>query len=48
METSISGANHSVLHAQITRRILGPIETCYSDPKVAALDAKTTDEGLDT
>ena len=35
METSISGANHAVLHAQINKRSLGPIETCNSDPKVA-------------
>ena len=47
METSYSGANHAVLHAQITWRSLGPIETCNSDPKVAVLRAKTTDEGWD-
>ena len=41
METSI------VMHTQITRRSLGPIETCNSDPKVAVLHAKTTDEGWD-
>ena len=46
METSNSGANHAVLHAQINRRSLGPIETCNSDPKVAVLQAKTADEGL--
>ena len=45
METSISGANHSVFHAQITRRSLGPIDTCNSDPKVAVLHAKSTDKG---
>ena len=45
METSISGANHAVLHAQINRRSLGPIETCNSDPKDAVVHAKTTDEG---
>ena len=45
METSISGANHAVMHAQITRRSLGHIETYNSDPKVAFLRAKTTDEG---
>ena len=45
METSISGANHAVMNAQITRRSL--IETCNSDPKVAVLHAKTTDEGWD-
>ena len=47
METSNSGANHAVLHAQITRRSLGPIETCNSDPKVAVLSEKNTDEGWD-
>ena len=47
METSNSGANHSVMHAQITRRSLGPIETCNSDLKVAVLHAKTTDEDWD-
>ena len=45
METSISGANHAVLHAQINRRSLGPIEPCNSDSKVALLHAKTADEG---
>ena len=34
-----------VMHAQIVRRILGPIETCNSDPKVVVLHSKTTDEG---
>ena len=47
METSISGANHAVFHAQITRRSLGPLETCNSDPKVAVLHAKSTDKGWD-
>ena len=47
METSNSGAKCAVLHAQINRRSLGPIETCNSDPKVAVLLAKTTDEGWD-
>ena len=47
METSYSDANHDVLHAQITRRSLGPIDTCNSDPKDAVLHAKTTDEGWD-
>ena len=45
METSISGANRAIMHAQITRRRLGPIETCNSAPKAAVLLAKTTDEG---
>ena len=39
------GSKHSVLHSQINRRSLGPIETCNSDAKVAVLHAKTTDEG---
>ena len=47
METSYYGANYAVLHSQINRRSLGPIETCNSDPKVAVLQAKTTDEGCD-
>ena len=47
METSYSGAKYAVLHAQITWRSLGPIETCNSNPKVAVFHAKTTDEGLD-
>ena len=47
METSTSGANRAVSHAQITRRSLRPIETCISDPKGAVLHAKTTDEGWD-
>ena len=41
METSI------VMHTQITRLSLRPIETCNSDPKVAVLHAKTTHEGWD-
>ena len=47
METSKSGANQAVLHAQSDRWGLGPIETCNSDAKVAVLNAQTTDEGLD-
>ena len=47
METSNSGANHPVLPAQINRRSLGTMETCNSDPKVAVLHSKTTDEGWD-
>ena len=42
-----SGSKHAVLHAQINRRSLGPIETCNSDAKVAVFLAKTTDEGWD-
>ena len=47
METSNYGANYAVLHFQINMRSQGPIETCNSDPKVAVLHAKTTDEGCD-
>ena len=47
LETSNSGANHAVLQAQNDRCGVGPIETCISDPKVAVLRAKTTDEGWD-
>ena len=47
METSISAANHTVFHAQINRRSLGPIETCNSGPKVAVLIAQTENEGWD-
>ena len=47
METSISGANHAVLHAQNDRWGLEPIEICYSGPKVAVLHAKNTDDGWD-
>ena len=42
MEFSNSGANCAVSHAQITRRSLGPLETCNSDPKEAVLHAKKT------
>ena len=46
METSNSGAKHAVLNAQKKNWLyLGPIETCYSAPKVAVLHQKTTDEG---
>ena len=47
METSYSGADHDVFHAQNDRWGLGPIEICNSDPKGAVLHAKTTDEGWD-
>ena len=40
METSHSGANHAVCHAQNDRRGLGPIETINSDDKVAVLNAQ--------
>ena len=47
MDICKSGAICAVSHAKINRRCLGPIEKCNSDPKVAVLHAKTTDEGLD-
>ena len=47
MEISESGAICAVSNAQINRRCLGLIETCNSDPKVAVLHTKTTDEGWD-
>ena len=37
----------AVLHAQNDRWYLGPLETCYSGPKVDVLHTKTTDEGGD-
>ena len=40
METNNSGANRAVSHAQITRRCLGPIETCNSGANHAALKAQ--------
>ena len=46
-ETSNSDANHVVWHAQNDSCSLGPIETCKSDPKVAVLQAKSTDESWD-
>ena len=48
METSNSGANHAVLHAQNDRWGLEPIETINSCHKGAVLHAKTTDEGWDS
>ena len=48
IESSISAANHAVLHAQNHRYGLGPMKTSISSPKVAALHAKTADEGRDT
>ena len=47
IETSDSGANNAVLHAQNDRWCLGPMEFCYSGPKGAVLQAKNTDEGWD-
>ena len=40
METSYSGANHAVLHAQCDRWGLGTIETINSVAKVAVLNAQ--------
>ena len=39
METSNSGANQAVLHSQIDRRGLGPIETINSGYNVAVVNA---------
>ena len=47
MDTSNSGADHAVLHSQINRRSLGPIETFNYNPKVDVLYAKTSDDGWD-
>ena len=47
METSKSGANHAVLHAQNDRCGLGPMETINSGHNVAVLHEKNTDEGWD-
>ena len=47
METSNSGANHAVLHAQNDRWGQGPTENCNSGPKVAVLHAKATNDGWD-
>ena len=40
METSNSGANHPVLHAQSYRLGLGPIETINSDANHVVLHAQ--------
>ena len=40
IETSISDANHVVLHAQNDRRGLGPIETINSSHNVAVVNAQ--------
>ena len=47
METSNSGANHAVLHAQNNWCGLGPIETCNSGAKDAVKNAKTIGEVWD-
>ena len=41
METSISAANHAVLHAQNHRSGLGLIEIWNSDPKVVVCKQQT-------
>ena len=40
IETSNSGVNHPVLHAQNNRWCLESIETCYSVPKVSVLNTQ--------
>ena len=40
METSNSGANHTVLHAQNDRRGLGPRETSYPGHNVAVVNSQ--------
>ena len=40
METSDSGANHSVFHAQNDRGGLGPRETSYSGHNVAVVNSQ--------
>ena len=40
METSISSANHAVLHAQNDRKGLGHVETTNSGHIVAVVNAK--------
>ena len=40
METSISGANHAVLHVPIDRRSLGHIETINSGHSCSVVNAQ--------
>ena len=40
METSTSGSNHAVLHAQSNRRGLGPKETLNSCHNVTVVNAQ--------
>ena len=47
METSISGANHAVLHAQNDRWGLGPTETINSGHIVAVVNAQNHKWGLE-
>ena len=46
METSVSGANHAVLHAQNDRWSLGPIETINSGHNIAVVNAQNHRWGL--
>ena len=48
LEPIETSANHALVHVQNVRSYLGNIETCYSDPEVTVLHAKTTGEVLDT
>ena len=41
METCNTVPKHAVLHSQIHRRGLGPIQTCNSGYKVAVLNAQS-------
>ena len=47
METSNSGANHTVLHEQNDRWCLGPIETINSGHDVAVVNAQKHRWGLE-
>ena len=47
MDKRHSGSKQAVLHSQINRRSLAPIDTCNSGPKGAGLNEKNTDEGWD-
>ena len=47
VETSNTDAKHAVVLAQNHRSCVGPIETCYSGPEDAVLNAKTTGGVLD-
>ena len=47
IETSNSDVKPAVVRAQNDRSCLRPIETCYSGPEVAVLNAKTTGEAFD-
>ena len=47
IETSNSDARHAVLHAENLRWVQGLIDTCTFNPKVAGLQAKTSDKDWD-